>query len=244
MLTKAPHPVEVAHIYPFCMRETKASDDDYSFWSVLRMFWSEDRVNAWYSAIFTSAGGTEEVFNLMCFAPTVHRYHERAYFALEPKEISDDKKCLTVKFFWLPQHKKLLVPLLHTPSIPEDLEDGRCRRTGLWNVESGERILSGSEICLETTDPVKLPLPDLRLLEMQWFLHRMMALSGNAEPHDYPDDSDDDWEVGVGNEEHLKDEWSPFTASPAKHYERADPDTLPKSEEVGREGMRLTEYTI
>jgi len=66
------------------------------------MFWSEERVDAWYNAIFPS--GTEVVNNLMCLAPSVHKYHERAYFVLEPRELSDDKRRLRVRFFWLPKH--------------------------------------------------------------------------------------------------------------------------------------------
>jgi hypothetical protein len=94
-------------------------------------FWSQDRVDAWYQAIFSS--GTEVVYNLMSLAPRVHKYHERAYFALEPKEISDDKKRLTVKFFWLPRNQYCpKVDILHTPLIREDL-DGRNHGVRLWN---------------------------------------------------------------------------------------------------------------
>jgi hypothetical protein len=60
-------------------------------------------------------------------------------------------------------------------------------------------IRSGYEISLKTDDPVSLPLPDIRLLEMQWFLHRVTAMSGAAEPqdnfHDDDDNSDDDAEA-------------------------------------------------
>jgi hypothetical protein len=57
----------------------------------------------------------------MCLGPSAHKYHERAYFALEPKEISNDKKRLTVKFFWLPRNQySPKVDILRTPLIPED----------------------------------------------------------------------------------------------------------------------------
>src|SRR2546430_13607728 len=94
-----------------------------SIWNVLRMFWSQERVDAWYNAVFSS--GTEVVNNLMCLAPNTHKYHERAYFALEPREISDDKKRLKLKFFWLPQykHSKRVDPL-RTPLASEGLDQG------------------------------------------------------------------------------------------------------------------------
>jgi hypothetical protein len=43
-------------------------------------------------------------------------------------------------------------------------------------------ICSGYEISLKTDGPVSRPLPDFRLLEMQWYLHRVTAMSGAAEP--------------------------------------------------------------
>ena len=185
------------------------SPDQHSIWTALRYFWSKDRVDAWYNAIFSS--GTEVVYNLMCFAPHVHRYHEKAFFALEPKEISEDKKRLKVKFFWMPRYSySAKVDILRTPSIPED-SDGRIRRVGLWNVLTDEKIRSGDEICLETDDPVRLPLPDWNLLQMQWTLHRVAALSGAAESRDDFDEGDDDWDLPLGNEEDLEDleeEWS------------------------------------
>jgi hypothetical protein len=63
----------------------------------------------------------------------------------------------------------------------------------LFNTESRKIICSGDEFSLETDDPVLRPLPDFRLLEMQWFLHRVTAMSGAAEIQDeFDDDSDDD----------------------------------------------------
>jgi hypothetical protein len=117
----------------------------------------------------------------------------QAYFALEPKEISNDKKRLTVKFFWLPRYQySPKVDILNSPSIPEDL-DGLNHGVGLWNLYTNKQIRSGDEIYLETDDPERLPLPDLRILEMQWILHRVTALSGAAEPRDdFGEDADDD----------------------------------------------------
>ena len=217
MLTQLGEPVEVAHIYPFSMRNLKApaSPDPYNIWTVLLQFWSQDRIDAWYKAIFSK--GTEVVYNLISLNPLAHKYHERAYFALEPKEISNDKKRLTVKFFWLPQklQHSSKVDILRTPLIPEDL-DGRHLRAGLWNLHTDKRICSGDEICLETNDPERLPLPDWRILEMQWILHRVTVLSGAAEPRDdFGEDADDDWDMALEGLE-AEDEWSAYTPSPEK----------------------------
>ncbi|EGE08668.1 hypothetical protein TEQG_07628 [Trichophyton equinum CBS 127.97] len=98
VVTGADEPVEAAHIFPFSMRGLQAPDivnKMYNPWSVLRMFWSQEKVDAWYNAI-TGPVATETVQNLMCLAPSVHKYHERAYFALEPVEEDTQSHTLTV----------------------------------------------------------------------------------------------------------------------------------------------------
>jgi hypothetical protein len=152
----------------------------------------------------------------MCLGPSAHKYHERAYFALEPKEISNDKKRLTVKFFWLPRYQySPKVDILNSPSIPED-SDGLNHGVGLWNLYTNKQIRSGDEIYLETNDPERLPLPDLRTLEMQWILHRVTALSGAAEFRDgFGEEADDDWDMAREGLE-AEDEWFAYTPSPEK----------------------------
>jgi hypothetical protein len=133
-----------------------------------------------------------------------HKYHERAYFALKPTEISDNKRCLKAKFFWLPQHRHSnQVDPLRTPLTSEGLGHGPCQ-VKIYNVETDKKICSGDEICLETNDPDRLPLPDWRLLDMQWILHRVAAMSGAAEPRDdFYEGSDDDWGESVGDIEDI-----------------------------------------
>jgi hypothetical protein len=86
----------------------------------------------------------------------------------------------------------------------------------MWDFQTERKICSGDEICLETNDPQRLPLPDWRLLDMQWILHRVAAMSGAAESRDgfNEDDNDDDWEMAVGNEDlEMEDEWASSTPS-------------------------------
>jgi hypothetical protein len=54
-------------------------------------------------------------------------------------------------------------------------------------------ICSGDEICLQTTDPERLPLPS-RTLQMQYVLQCVSALKGAGErdESEYGDDDDDD----------------------------------------------------
>jgi len=173
-------------------------NDPYSFWSILRVFWSKERVDAWYQATFSR--GTEVVDNLMCLAPHVHKYHERAQFALQPIMFTEDKMRLTVRFWWLPrfEHSDEGVDLDESPSILEKLDHrmGRSHVTKLYNVNTDEKICSGDEICFETSDPESLPLPNFDLLEMQWVLQCVAAMSGGAEPQDETYGGDDDDSFG------------------------------------------------
>ncbi|KDB21405.1 hypothetical protein H109_06653 [Trichophyton interdigitale MR816] len=189
VITGADDPVECAHIFPFSMRGLQAPDivqDPFNPWSVLRMFWSNERVDAWYNAV-TGPLGTETVRNLMCLAPSVHKYHERSFFALEPVE--ENPESLTVRFHWLPHmHNLLKIKPDTRPSFPSGIGCGR--RIRLWNVVTGMEIVSGTLIRISASDGI--PLPDPALLQMQWMLQRIIALAGGAEAFEESNDGDDD----------------------------------------------------
>lgn len=55
-----------------------------------------------------------------------------------------------------------------------------------------EFIKSGLSIILETKDPKKMPLPSMELLDLQWTLQRLTAMSAAAEPTAYPYDNVDE----------------------------------------------------
>jgi hypothetical protein len=97
---------------------------------------------------------------------SAHRYHGKGYFALKPVLLSDNRKCLTVKFFWL--LKGSHPPFVNFCNRP--LVEGRDQGPGyarLINYKTTNLIRSGDEIRLETEDPGNLPLPSWELLEMQ-----------------------------------------------------------------------------
>jgi hypothetical protein len=156
----------------------------------------------------------------MCLAPHAHKYWEKAHFALKPIRLSDDMKRLDIQFFWLAKGNHTSeVRILQRPLLPVDLNQGP-NITKLFNVLTEKSICSGDVISLETDDPVAHPLPNLRLLEMQWFLNRVAAMSGAAEPQDdFGDDSDDDFPMAPQKSWNLytedEDEWD------------VDVDTLP-----------------
>jgi hypothetical protein len=173
------------------MRDSANRNDKDSIWNTLELFWAKDRVDAWFRAVFPS--GTETIRNRLCFSPNAHRYHGAARFALQPVELSEDKKCLKMSFWWLIQNPNSRVNILKVPPHSATLDHG-LNNIKLWNVETEEKITSGDELLLETSDPVNLPLPDWDLLDMQWVLQQLAALSGGAEPKD---DLDGDEDKGI-----------------------------------------------
>jgi hypothetical protein len=176
-----------------------------NFWRLLGVFWTTDRVAEWKNKIFPNPNhpdtGIEACFNLISLCPDAHWYWNKGRFALKPLEISDDKKKLTVQFFWQPQYShenKDPVDLLEEPLSSRDLrftEKGEIRYSLAREEEDGSlrRIKSGDIFTLTTDDPVVRPLPSWELLDMQWVLQRLTAMSGGAgmpEFDVYDDDSD------------------------------------------------------
>lgn len=141
--------------------------------------------------------------NLFCLAPSVHKYHENAYFALKPVEMSEDETSLTLRFCWLPCINN--PPEMRISTKPNISPTGDRRENGskvvrLWNVKTEKKICSGDQIVMRTVDKEKYPLPDPALLNMQWVLHALTALSAGAEPVEKPDsdeDEDEDEDVPV-----------------------------------------------
>lgn len=117
----------------------------------------------------------------MCLCPNAHGYHESAFFALE------DNKRLKVQFYHPPKYKHWFP---RAPIITEN-EDGKLHEIWLWNVTTDQRICSEDVIDPEMNDSKNPPLPDLRLLDMQWMLNRVSALSGATEPRDDNFNEDD-----------------------------------------------------
>ncbi|PGH01051.1 hypothetical protein AJ79_08020 [Helicocarpus griseus UAMH5409] len=152
VITQAKSPVDGAHIFPFALRNHQTRDE-YRYigppWNVLKLFWTESRVRAWHNAI-TGPSGTEMVENLLCFAPHVHAYHGRAFFALQPLRISDDRKSMTLVFHWMPHIQNLSrkAKLLEVPEIPHGLKmhGSSDRSVKLWNVQTERKICSGDRI--------------------------------------------------------------------------------------------------
>jgi hypothetical protein len=104
----------------------------------------------------------------------------KGQFALKPLELSSDHTELTVKFFWQVPNKYEPVSCIDLLTKPASSK-GLCESAGRWLFHpDGKKICSGEVFKFKTTDAKKLPLPSMELLEMQWHLQRLVAMSGAA----------------------------------------------------------------
>jgi hypothetical protein len=197
MLNKSTNPSSANHIA------------QTSFWRLLGVFWADDRVTKWRNKIFPNPNhpdtGIEACFNLISLGAEAHWQWNNGRFALKPLEISDDKKKLTVQFFWQPQYShgnKDPVDLLEEPLSSRDLRF--TEKEGIEYFLARRRddgsyrgIESGDIFTFTTDDPATRPLPSWDLLDMRWVLQRLTAMSGSAGTPDV--DVYDDEDVGSGS---------------------------------------------
>jgi hypothetical protein len=197
--------VVVAHIYLFCW--LKNSEEDifgvrHTFWDCLKNFWPREKVTAWEAELFPggiSGIGIESVHNRITFSPSAHDYWNRGAFALKPISMSDDNTTLKVQFFWQKKQNstQAIIELSDTPFATKDLDHNEGAFNGsvrLFNCKE-ERIQSGDFFDLKTNNPMDRPLPSFQLLEMQWFLQRVVGMAGAAVPYEgywVDEDSDDE----------------------------------------------------
>lgn len=179
---------ESADIYPSTLGDPKSREVDL-FWKALRWLCTKERVDAWRDAIFRDADGTEIVENMICLSPSAHAMHVKGIFALEPLDTDSEGKWMTVRFWWLCFDITGDFALATVPQLPSDF-DGYAYNMGLHNIKTSRSIRSGDVVTLETNNPTTHPLPDTRLLEIQWLMNRVTAISGAAKPQ-HPEEGDD-----------------------------------------------------
>lgn len=157
------------------------------FWSALRLFWSDARVDGWKEAL-SCGQGIDTLSNLMTVGSDVSGYWKRARFALKPLELSDDGKCLRMQFFWLRRFTKpsVLDESAKGASLLERLDTGHGRAR-LWGMITEQKIVSGDVVTLKTMEPAKYPLPSMTLLDMMWVLNRVASISSFSDFGEFDD---------------------------------------------------------
>jgi len=174
---------EACHIYPFLAIRKKEPKRVQRFWDVLRMFWQKEKVDAWRSKILQIEGG-QPLENMITLTATLHVFFSQAVFALRPIRMTEDKKQLELEFHWLPKQMRSPQQPLNPLELPPSSRNRDCAGRGyrFYYREGTDhaRLCTGTQFTMTTDDPKDKPLPDPGLLELQWYLQRVFAISGAA----------------------------------------------------------------
>ncbi|GKZ19500.1 hypothetical protein AbraCBS73388_004306 [Aspergillus brasiliensis] len=194
VITGCRDPVESAHIFPKSMGKMDTQDSILSWYS-LQYFWSKEKVNAWREQV-NGPNRTEVCSNLLCMTNLAQKLWKKARFALKPLCLSEDRKSLQVQFYWLPVYQyRARVSATEIPSrFPKHLSGTAVhgQETVLFSIATDRKVCSGDILTFTTNDPDGHPLPSMELLDLQWVLNRVLALSGAT----YATDKElytDDW---------------------------------------------------
>jgi hypothetical protein len=161
------------------IHQTPTTEPNPAFGGSWGVFWAGDRIAEWRKMIFPNPDhpdtGVEACFNLISLSASAHWHWNKGRFTLKPLEMSDDKKKLTVQFFWHPQYShgnKDPVNLLKEPVSSRDSRWAKKEEMEYYLTRrqdgSPRDIQSGEVFTFTTDDPVIRPLPSLELLDMQW----------------------------------------------------------------------------
>lgn len=149
---------------------------------------------------------------MICLSSTLHKVWDGGGFALKPLPVSKDDaeerhgRALRVQFYWQPYYERReLVQVVEQPRSSRDLHYSKqdAATWYSWDESPNEQLKTGHIFRLTTTNPVDLPLPDRRLLDMQWNLQRITAMRGGAESINESQDLNED----PGSAALLVQEW-------------------------------------
>jgi hypothetical protein len=190
--------LNASHIYPNSLGQAGYKQ---SFWDGLSLFWSKEKVQEWKRTL-SSAKGPEIICNMITLNALAHKAWDAGLFALKHISGNDDGHGfeMQLQFHWMqplsPIKKTLtLTEFSSKPSFSSDAECGEDSYY-LHDYTTHEIIKTGHIIHLVTVHYVDLPLPPKSLIDLQWHLHRVRALSAAAidDELEVGDDDDDDFD--------------------------------------------------
>ncbi|KAJ5923012.1 hypothetical protein N7516_010715 [Penicillium verrucosum] len=204
VLTRRGEPsLEVAHIIRNRINGTTQDEHEGNdVWGFLRIFWSEEKVNAWKQALMP--GGvlvsTERVCNLITLDLIAHDQWDRGLIAFRPISVNEEETKMRIAFHWLPfrsdtiaRNDRMLPAAVRDMDLGTPPSKTPGRSNYFFDMETREVISSGHVFTVRTNDKEKQPLPSMELLELRWHLSRIAAMQGGA---DEDDDSGEDSDGG------------------------------------------------
>ena len=142
------------------------------FWGFLTFFWDKDMVDRWANAVFRNPfdplDAVDGIHNQLWVRADLFELLAMNKVALHPTMAWGDGIGVDVELQWLPRqnHRHFdMVDLLKAP-----VHDSHHHHQ-VGGYPSLQR-----EYSIITPDRFNLPLPDVHLLEMQWYMKRILAL--------------------------------------------------------------------
>lgn len=220
-----------------CTYSRKALDN---FYNVLVRFRSRERLESWYAVL--ESKGTETLEKNLTLGQGAHGFWTLALFALKPIDSSDIEGDirpteLELEFHWVKcRLGKSPLPIQSSPE--QSCEHYNTKGNGdvmLNNSETDKLLSTGYRFTMTTTDPIRYPLPSRQLLQMQWLLHQVTAMSGGAEIGDDFDQGDDQEDAADEAEADQSLAWDESLISAAKTNEQSEPEhpSPPKGQQDG-----------
>ena len=183
----------MGHIFPYCWSKNQ-DQSSIALWRVLGMFYGEDRTAELKEIIYgplesdnhARKTSINQLGNLITLNPSSHGYWNKGIFALKHISGGGYEKTteMVLELEWLPLHPELSREGVRLDQPVENTCALRLAGHGLFNVYTDQVIYSGYQFTLTTADTETLPLPDERLINLQWFMSRVLRMSGGVEPED------------------------------------------------------------
>ncbi|KAL4744634.1 hypothetical protein BDW72DRAFT_212320 [Aspergillus terricola var. indicus] len=151
--------VKVTHLAPISLEGGKCIKNE-PFWSTLRLFFSDRKVDNWIAATRV----TTDTSNMICLSEGAAQALGNARYALKPRRLSANRTEMETELFTLPRsYNNGRKDILAKP-VP----DGAGGK--------GEGVCAN--IRLETQNSRVYELPSWEILELAWHMNRVAALSG------------------------------------------------------------------
>jgi hypothetical protein len=193
-------------IFPSGLTTSRLQDDPLSptIWRFADMFWGQSTTQRWRRAVFNNPiqpnSPVNDCSNVICLRRDIRSAWTSGLFALRPAWISDDMTEIEIEFFWQPKPDHGLHDAVDLEKLPKSSKwvrkvDNLVLTVGVRGEQSYREIESGHRFRMTTDDPIKRPLPNFDLLDMQWQFSRLIALSAAITLYD--DDDDDNTSVAT-----------------------------------------------
>ncbi|CAK7275561.1 hypothetical protein SEPCBS57363_006760 [Sporothrix epigloea] len=190
ILTGTDNP-ESAHIYPFSAGPASGRT---KYINMLVNFWGKEKSDAWLRQCCTTSV-TESAKNLLCLNSQLHFWWGTCRLALRPIRTLDPCT-IKLQLHWLRRARTRPTTPLSGTSDDIRLLCGGEDDLETWGPQpvahrmSGLPLRTGQIFTIRAENPEDLP--SFELLDMQWNLLRVAAMSGAAEAEDAPPEEGDD----------------------------------------------------